>query len=157
VRPLPDTVYRVIGRLAVSRVSRVLHPVLYRRASGRGVLGRFLGAEMILLTTRGRRSGKPRTAAVFAAQVPDGWAVVPSAGGTGRISSWYSNLLDEPRATIQHRDLTILIVASETDGAERDRLFDLVATAYPGMRAYQARTTKRLPVLLLRPADLDRN
>jgi len=104
--PLPALAYRLIGRFSVSRVDRTLHPFLYRLTGGRGVLGHVLGCEMLLLTTRGRRTGKPRTVALFAFPVVEpanSWAVIGSRGGSGGIPSWYRNLVAVPDAEIQIR------------------------------------------------------
>jgi hypothetical protein len=62
---LPDVAYRVIGWFSTTRFYRVVHPIPYRRFGGRGILGRVIGSEMLLLTTTGRRSGRPRTVALF--------------------------------------------------------------------------------------------
>ena len=60
-RWLPTLAYRLIGRFSTSRLDRWLHPLLYRASGGRGIIGRVLGSEMLLLTTSGRRSGRPRS------------------------------------------------------------------------------------------------
>ncbi len=80
-RSASDTLHLAIGLLGTSRPFTVLHRFLYRRFRGRGILHHGLGADAILLTTRGRRTGEPRTVPLFAFRVdeaPDG----PSASDT---------------------------------------------------------------------------
>ena len=147
MRRLPDIVYRLIGRFSVTRFDRVLHPALYRWAGGRGVLGRVLGCEMILLSTTGRRSGARRTVALFAFPIARGWAVVGSRGGSGQIPAWYRNLEAERSAVIQLRDQVIPVLARDADGDEYERLFAITAAAYPGYRLYRAAARQRIPVV----------
>ena len=86
--PLPTVAYRLIGRFSTSRFDRWLHPLLYRATAGRGIVGRALGAEMLLLTTVGRRSGRHRSVALFGFPVAEprgSWAVIGSRGGSREI------------------------------------------------------------------------
>src|SRR5262245_41587468 len=98
---LPDLAYRLIGWFSVTRFDRVLHPLLYRFVAGRGVTGRVLGADMLLLTTTGRRSGASRTVALFGFRRGSGWVVIASRGGTRRLPAWYRNLAADRSVRIQ--------------------------------------------------------
>ena len=149
--PLPDLAYRLIGRFSVSRFDRFLHPLLYRRMGGRGVTGRVLGAEMLLLTTRGRRSGQARTVALFAFARDGGWVVIASRGGTREIPAWYRNLEAQPQATIQIRGETLAVRARDLDGDAYELAFEQAATAYPGYRLYRRESPVRIPIVLLTP------
>jgi deazaflavin-dependent oxidoreductase (nitroreductase family) len=152
--PLPTFAYRLIGRFSVSRFDRLVHPILYRFSGGRGILGRILGCEMVLLTTTGRRSGRARTVALFAfpVAVPAGsWAVVGSRGGSLAIPAWYRNLVASPTATLQVRDRTVAVRAREVLGAEYKRLFEQAALGYPGYRLYRAEANHHIPIVLLEP------
>ncbi len=153
VRRLPDFAYRLIGRFSVTRLDRILHPLLYRWSGGRGLLGRVLGCETILVTTRGRRSGHPRTVALFGFPIDRGWAVIASRGGSGEIPAWYRNIdADRDDITVQVRAQSIQVVARDTDGEEYERLFAMAARAYPGYHTYRARATYRIPVVALERA-----
>src|SRR5262245_36616664 len=96
---LPDLAYRFIGWFSTTRFDRILHPALYRITGGRGITGRVLGSDQILLTTTGRRSGRPRIVALFAFASDGSWIVVGSRGGSGRVPDWAKNLQANPRAT----------------------------------------------------------
>jgi deazaflavin-dependent oxidoreductase (nitroreductase family) len=149
MRRLPDLAYRFIGRFSVTRFDRVLHPILYRWSGGRGILGRVFGCETILLSTRGRRSGRTRTVALFAFPIETGWAVVGSRGGSGRIPAWCRNLEAEPAALVEVRDHAVPVVARAADGDEYERLFELAAVSYPGYRTYRAAAGHRIPIVAL--------
>ena len=148
---LPDVAYRAIGWFSTTRFDRVVHPILYRRFRARGVLGRVLGSEMLLLTTTGRRSGRPRTVALFGFRDGDGWFVVGSRGGSRKLPAWYLNLAAEPDASAQVRDRQISVRARELQGDEYEAAFELAAHAYPGYRVYRRRSPIHIPILRLEP------
>lgn len=151
---LPTLAYRLIGRFSTSRLDRWLHPLLYRVSGGRGVVGHALGSEMLLLTTTGRRSGRPRSVVLFGFRVagpPVGWAVIGSRGGSGRIPGWYRNLEADPSATIQIRDRISAVRAREASGDEYEAIFEQAAGVYPGYRLYRAEARQRIPIVVLEP------
>lgn len=151
---LPAAVYRLIGWFSVTRFDRVLHPLLYRWSGGRGILGRVLGCEMVLLTTIGRRTGRPRSVALFAFAVAEpagSWAVVGSRGGSDRIPAWCRNLGARPAALLQVHGRTFPIRAREVLGEEYKARFEQAASAFPGYRVYRARATQHIPILILEP------
>lgn len=148
---LPDLAYRVIGRFSATRFDRVLHPILYRLSGGRGILGRELGSQVILVTARGRRTGRPRTVALFGFRHRDGWVVVASRGGTRAIPAWYRNLAAAPEAVLRIRSSDVPVLALELEGEEYEAAFEIAATAYPGYRLYRREASHRIPVLLLAP------
>jgi len=152
--PLPDLAYRLIGRFSVSRFDQVLHPLLYRRAGGRGATGRVRGAEMLLLTTHGRRSGAERTVALFGFRRGDAWFVVGSRGGSKRLPDWYRNVEAERRASIQVGSRTTAVVARDLEGDEYEAAFEQAAAAYPGYRIYRRESPIRIPIVLLAADDI---
>jgi deazaflavin-dependent oxidoreductase (nitroreductase family) len=157
--PLPTLAYRLIGRFSVSRFDRRLHPILYRLAGGRGVLGRVLGCEMVLLTTTGRRSGADRTVALFAFPVDarrGAWAVIGSRGGSGELPAWYLNLAANPRARVRHGRGVFAVTGREAFDSEYEAIFERAATAYPGFRLYRSESRHHIPVVVLEPEGLVR-
>ena len=154
--PLPAAAYRLIGRFSTSHFDRWLHPLLYRLTGGRGPLGHALGSQMLLLTTRGRRSGRQRTVALFAFPVasPAGsWAVIGSRGGSREIPAWYRNLEAGPAATIQVREQVSSVNAREVFDAEYEAIFERAAAIYPGYRLYRAASPVHIPIVVLQPGD----
>lgn len=149
---LPTLAYRLIGRFSVSRAARFLHPRLYRRAAGRGLLGRVLGCETILLTTVGRRSGRPRSVALFAvpmAEPAGSWAIIGSRGGSGEIPAWYRNLVERPRVAVQVRRDRFEARAREVFDLEYEAIFERAAAAYAGYRLYREEAGHHIPIVVL--------
>ena len=146
---LPDLAYRAIGWFSTTRFDRVLHPILYRRFGARGLLGRVLGADMLLLTTTGRRTGEPRTVALFAFDDGVGWIVVGSRGGSRKLPAWYRNLSAQPDASVRVRKREAAIRARELQGDEYEAAFEAAARAYPGYRVYRRRSPIHIPILRL--------
>jgi deazaflavin-dependent oxidoreductase (nitroreductase family) len=148
---LPDVAYRVIGWFSTTRFDRIVHPMLYRRFGARGVLGRVLGSDMLLLTTTGRRTGRQRTVALFTFADGDGWIVVGSRGGSRKLPAWYRNLAAQPDATVRVREREVSVRARELEGAEYEAAFEAAAGAYPGYRVYRRRSPSHIPILHLAP------
>lgn len=165
-RPLPHRAYLAIGRLSRTGLVRRLHPVLYRRLHGAGILGRSLGCRTVVLHTIGARTGEPRAAALYAFPVPDApgaasattgaglaapLAVVASNGGAGRPPAWYRNLLAHPGAIVEDGAGRWAARAREAAADERVRLWAVITASYPGYDDYQARTPHAIPVVVLDP------
>ena len=125
------------------------HVRAYRESGGeRGYQWRN-GTTILLLTTTGRSSGEPRTTPLIFRADGDRWVVVASKGGAPRHPLWYDNLLAQPEATIQVRADEIPVRASTAEGAERQRLWELMNEVWPDYDKYQARTDREIPVVVL--------
>ena len=72
-----------------------------------------------------------------------------SRGGTPENPSWFANLQADPQATIQVRAETTPVRAEAAAGAERERLWSLMAEVWPAYDDYQARTEREIPVVVL--------
>ncbi|MGB8361959.1 MAG: nitroreductase family deazaflavin-dependent oxidoreductase [Acidimicrobiia bacterium] len=129
------------------RLSR-LHRLLYR-VSG-GVLGRRLvGNDMLLLTTRGRLSGRPHTVPLLYLEDKGRLVVIASWGGRPHHPQWYLNLLADPRATVQARTKRWPVRARTADADERQQWWPRAVIAYEGYETYQSRTDRVIPVVFL--------
>jgi deazaflavin-dependent oxidoreductase (nitroreductase family) len=128
-----------------------LHRTLYRVSGGR-IGAHIWGLPIVLLTTTGRQSGRPRTVPLCSLQSGESYIVIASYGGLDRSPAWWLNLQRDPRASLQHGSSIRSVVAREAIGAERDRLWAEVTAVAPGYLAYERRTTRRIPVVLLEPA-----
>jgi deazaflavin-dependent oxidoreductase (nitroreductase family) len=106
---------------------------------------------VLLLTTRGRRSGRPRTIALAYLPHEDTFVVIASNGGAPRHPGWYQNLRANPKAQVQIARRVVSVTAREAEGAERERLWMRAVGAYRGYAAYQRRTHRRIPVVVLAP------
>jgi deazaflavin-dependent oxidoreductase (nitroreductase family) len=124
------------------------HVRVYRETGGeRGYHWR--GTTILLLTTTGRRSGEARTTPLIH-RVDDGrWVIVASKGGTPEHPAWFLNLEADPEATIQVQGEEIPVRMSVAEGDERSRLWRLMAEVWPDYDAYQERTEREIPIVLL--------
>jgi deazaflavin-dependent oxidoreductase (nitroreductase family) len=152
VRRLPDGAYRVIGFVGTSRVVTRLHPHIYRLTGGRGPVGRNFGVQNVIVTMTGRKTGKRREIPLFAVQDGHRFIVIGSNAGDDREPAWVGNLRAEPRATLRVGRVARAVRAREAEGDERDRLWALVTSAYPGYEVYRAGTKRTIPVIVLEPA-----
>jgi deazaflavin-dependent oxidoreductase (nitroreductase family) len=124
------------------------HVRIYRETGGeRGY--HWKGTTILLLTTEGRRSGESRTTPLIHRTDGDRWIIVASRGGTPANPGWYENLKANPEVTIQVRDETIPVLATTAAGEERERLWSRMAEVWPDYDAYQARTEREIPVVVL--------
>lgn len=124
------------------------HVRVYRETAGeRGYHWR--GAEVLLLTTKGRKTGRERTTPLIHRTDNGRWVLVASKGGWPANPSWYENLLADPDATIEVKDETVPVRASTAEGEERERLWSRMTDVWPAYDEYQARTTREIPVVVL--------
>ncbi|HLM18000.1 MAG TPA: nitroreductase family deazaflavin-dependent oxidoreductase [Acidimicrobiia bacterium] len=119
------------------------------RANGGKVSGPFEGAPMVLITTTGAKSGKPRTNPLVYTTDGDRVVVVASKAGAPTNPDWYHNLKANPDVTVEIGDETFGATAEEVTGDERDRLFNAQAELMPGFKDYETKTTRRIPVVVL--------
>ncbi|MEE9285384.1 MAG: nitroreductase family deazaflavin-dependent oxidoreductase [Dehalococcoidia bacterium] len=124
------------------------HALVYRLSRGR-LLARLSGNDMLLLTTTGRKSGKPRTLPLLFVKDGDRYVVVASFGGAPRHPAWYLNLVSNPAVAVQVRSRKILARAETAGPEDRARLWPQVVAAYAAYDEYQKRTTREIPLVLL--------
>lgn len=103
----------------------------------------------ITLTTTGRRTGEPRAVPLYAWEDGERLVVVGSLGGAAKDPDWARNLRNEPRATVKKGREVRQVRATEVDGPERDRLWDLVVEAFPMYARYQRKTDRVIPLFVL--------
>jgi F420H(2)-dependent quinone reductase len=124
------------------------HRVVYRASGGR-ILGSLVGMPVLLLTTTGRRSGKPRTIPLTFLRDGAELVLIASNGGADRSPDWFRNLQDKPQAVVQLGPDTSTVTAREASAEERERLWPAITAAYSGYARYQEKTRRRIPVVLL--------
>ncbi|MFI9010836.1 nitroreductase/quinone reductase family protein [Actinosynnema sp. NPDC053489] len=119
------------------------------RANAGRVGGPFEGGRLILLTTTGARTGARHTNPL--GYLPDGDRIVvlASAGGAPRHPDWYHNLVANPVVQVEDGVFTYDARATVLTGPERDGLWERAVEAEPGWAAYQAKTSRRIPVVAL--------
>ena len=118
-----------------------------------GAEGRTLeGAPCIILTTRGRRSGKLRKTPLMRVEHEGRYAVVASLGGAPKHPVWYFNIVDDPHVRLQDGPDVFDMVAHEATGDERVEWWGRAVEAWPAYDEYQKKTERVIPVLVLEPA-----
>lgn len=128
-----------------------LHRAVFTATGGR-VLGSAAGMPVVLLTTTGRRSGRPRqTMLTSPVQESDSVVLVASYGGDARHPAWFLNLRADPDVTVTMRGRTRPMRARIASSEEKERLWPDVTHAYRGYAAYQKRTDRDIPLVILEP------
>ena len=127
-----------------------VHRFLYRVSGGR-IGGSVVGMPVLMLTTKGRKSGEPRSNVLTYILKGRASVVYASNAGEPRHPAWWLNLLADPHATVQRGQEVMQVVAREAEGTERTELWDEVVRTNAGYAEYEKRTTRRIPVVVLEP------
>ena len=136
---------------AVIRMFSAAHALSYRLSGGR--VGRTAaGAPVLLLTTTGRKSGKPRTAPLLYLEDGENFVIVASNGGSHQHPRWWLNLKQDPEARVQIGSASKRVRAERADEQEWARLWPLLLEMYGSYQEYQDTTQRKIPVVILRPA-----
>lgn len=140
-----------LRRWLIRALSKV-HLAIHGLSRGR-VLDRLAGMPVLLLTTTGRRSGRARTTPLTFFRDGDDLVVIASNGGADRAPDWSLNLRQNPRAIVQIGRDRLTVQASTAGPEERERLWAGITATYSGYAAYQQKTPRRIPVLILTPDE----
>jgi deazaflavin-dependent oxidoreductase (nitroreductase family) len=141
-RFLEHTLDRRLGRFGVA---------LYRLTSGR--IAQLYGKDVLLLTTRGRRSGQERT--VLLQFFRDGAQIVVVAANSGLSShpGWFYNLKATPAAQIQVMDRLLQVRAEELAADEVAAFWPRILQRSPDYARYRTRTSRTIPLVRLIPVE----
>jgi deazaflavin-dependent oxidoreductase (nitroreductase family) len=113
----------------------------------------FYGNDTLLLTTRGRRTGRLRRTALIYGRDGDDYIVVGSNGGSPRHPAWYLNLRDDPDVRVQVWGDRFAARAQAVSGADKARLWDLMVALFPRYAKYRKGTDREIPVVRITPAS----
>lgn len=107
----------------------------------------------LLLTTKGARTGKPRTTPLVYVRDGQSLVLIASRGGNPRHPAWYLNLRANPEVEILLDGKTARYVARDAEGEERERLWNKAVGVYSGYEKYRKRAGGRnIPVVVMEPA-----
>jgi deazaflavin-dependent oxidoreductase (nitroreductase family) len=137
--------------IAIFRLPFAIHVFLYRQTGGR-LVGRVQGLDVLLLTTKGHRTGKTRTTPLGYFQHESGYVVIASNGGSDRHPGWFHNLRNDPNARIEVRERRIDVRAEIAGSGLRAALWDRLLELAPSYGVYAKRTRREIPMVTLRPA-----
>jgi len=148
-----NEVVPVDGEYAPSTSQRSRDQVALYESSG-GTRGTTLrGFPVIVLTTRGNKSGKVRKTPLMRVEHEGMYAVVASLGGAPNHPVWYWNVAADPHVTLQDGPTVRDYVAHEAHGDEKDEWWERAVEAYPDYAAYQKRTERVIPLFVLEPVE----
>ncbi|MFD5716631.1 nitroreductase family deazaflavin-dependent oxidoreductase [Streptomyces sp. NPDC127036] len=119
------------------------------RSAGGIVGGDFEGVPLLLLTTTGARTGKPRTTPLTYLRDGHRLVVFAANGGREKHPAWYHNLFANPSASVEIDSDTYAVTATEIGGAERERLWERQLEYTPYFADFEDRAGRRTPVLAL--------
>jgi deazaflavin-dependent oxidoreductase (nitroreductase family) len=121
------------------------------RANGGQVGGNFAGRPLLLLHTKGAKSGEERVNPVAYTKDGDKLVVIASKGGAPTNPDWYHNIVANPHVTVEVGTEKIEATASVAGEPERRRLYDEMVKVMPGFADYEKKTTRAIPVIVLTP------
>ncbi|MFC5290311.1 nitroreductase family deazaflavin-dependent oxidoreductase [Actinokineospora guangxiensis] len=107
------------------------------------------GMPVVVLTTRGAKSGKIRKSPLMRVEHEGSYAIVASLGGAPEHPVWYHNVLADPHVELQDGPQKADMVAREVTGEEKAFWWDKAVEAFPDYADYQAKTDRVIPVLVL--------
>ncbi|WP_105975622.1 nitroreductase family deazaflavin-dependent oxidoreductase [Streptomyces geranii] len=123
---------------------------LYESSGGtKGTTLMDTGMPVVLLTTRGARSGKIRRTPLMRVEHDGVYAVVASLGGAPKHPVWYFNVLADPRVDLQDGTVRRDYVAREVTGDEKSLWWERAVAAFPQYAEYQKKTDREIPVFVL--------
>ena len=123
------------------------------RANGRASDGPMAGRPLIILTSKGAKTGNERSAVITYTWDGDRYVIAATASGSPTHPAWYHNLVANPEVTVEVDREKFRARATEVTGAERDRLYERHATERPEFRDYPQMVERTIPVFTLERID----
>jgi deazaflavin-dependent oxidoreductase (nitroreductase family) len=124
-----------------------------RSHAGQITTGPMAGRPLMLLTTRGAKTGLDRSSIITYTRDNDRFVIAASKGGASTNPAWFHNLRANPEVTVEAGGETFRARAAVASGAERDRLWAQHAAERPEFREYPTKTDRVIPVILLDRID----
>lgn len=113
----------------------------------------IMGLPVVLVTTRGAKSGKLRKVPLMRVEHAGAYALVASRGGAPQHPVWYFNIKADPHVELQDGTVTRDYLAREVTGEEKALWWKRAVDAFPTYAEYQQKTTREIPVFVLEPID----
>ena len=111
----------------------------------------LMGMPVVVLTTKGAKSGKIRKTPLMRVENGGEYAVVASLGGAPKHPVWYYNVKSNPEVELQDGPAKQDMVAREVTGDEKARWWEIAVGAFPNYADYQKKTERQIPVFVLSP------
>lgn len=134
----------------VFRVVMSIFTQIYRISNGK-IMGRMAGLNILLLTTTGRKSGKPRVTPLGYFEHGDAYVIIASNAGMDKHPEWFLNLKANPHVNVRIREKELHATAKLAVAEQRKRLWDRLVGLSPQYERYTRGTRREIPVILLQP------
>jgi deazaflavin-dependent oxidoreductase (nitroreductase family) len=124
------------------------HVRAYRETNGEtGYI--WNGAPILLLTTKGRKSGEARTIPIIFSRYGEAYVIMGSKGGSPVHPKWYLNILDDPHVELQVKADKFAATARTAQSPEREKIWAEALKTWPRYAEYQSRTERQIPVVVI--------
>jgi deazaflavin-dependent oxidoreductase (nitroreductase family) len=120
------------------------------RANGKATSGPFEGRHVLVLTTKGAKSGEVRENPLVYTRDGDDYVIVASKGGAPTHPAWYHNLVKHPEVTVETGKEQFKARAHIASDDEYERLYTNHADINPGFHDYRKKTSRKIPVVILK-------
>jgi deazaflavin-dependent oxidoreductase (nitroreductase family) len=120
-----------------------------RANKGQASSGPFKGRDVLILTTKGAKSGEVRENPLVYTRDGEHLVIVASKGGSPTNPSWYHNLVTHPDVTVEAEGDTFKARAHVPQGEEYERLYTQHADINPTFHEYRQKTSRKIPVIVL--------
>lgn len=138
------------GDVMIKYASKV-NTWLYRRSNGKGAGGTVGNIPVALLTTTGRKTGRPRVSPLYFYRDGDKVVLVASKGGSDKHPLWYGNLKANSKVQVQIKDEVLNLTARDANEQERERYWSELVKMYPSYDDYQSWTDRVIPLVVCEP------
>jgi deazaflavin-dependent oxidoreductase (nitroreductase family) len=109
------------------------------------------GTKILVLFTKGRKSGEERANALIFEPDGDDYLIVASKGGAPQHPLWYRDLVAHPDVTVQVKDKVFPARARTADADDKKRLWPVMTKEWPAYDEYQEKTERDIPLVILTP------
>jgi deazaflavin-dependent oxidoreductase (nitroreductase family) len=120
------------------------------RANGGKVGGQFAGAPLLILTTKGAKSGVSRENPLAYLEDKGRYVIIASYAGAPTNPPWYYNLVANPTVTVEVGKEKFTARAEIVSEPDRTKLYQKMASIMPAFSEYQKKTTRKIPVIALK-------
>jgi F420H(2)-dependent quinone reductase len=134
---------------SIFKIFTTIHVFFYRLTGGK-FGGKVRGLPVLLLTTRGRKTGKERTTPLGYFQEDGGYVITASNNGADTHPAWFLNLRSDPHAAIEINDQRFEVGAEIAGPEKRGDLWTKLIAQAPGYTDYARKTTREIPLVILR-------
>ncbi len=124
-----------------------------RTNNGQATSGPFKGGDLLILTTKGAKSGETRENPLVYTRDGERLVIIASKGGAPTNPSWYHNLVTHPEVVVEAGGDKFKARAIVPQGDEYERLYTQMADIYPNFYEYRQKASRQIPVVVLERAE----